>query len=796
MIVTFSWIKEHLKTKANLNIVIERLTNIGLEVENVNSSDNTNDKFVICKIKKITKHPNADKLKLCDVEIAKNKIVKVVCGANNAKDGLYTIYAPPGATIPKTGLKLKVAKIRGVESQGMLCSEYELGLSDKGTEIIEFKKNKNIGEKFFNISSEKIMNIAITPNRPDCLGVKGIARDLASSGLGTLIKNKVFKIKQSFKQPIPIKIIKDKNSGCAIFGACYIRNVQNKESPTWLKNKILALGLKPISAIVDITNYVMFDINRPLHAYDANKIDREIIVRNSKQGESFEALDNKKYTLGQNMCAITDRKGILGLGGIIGGTRSGTEFSTKNILLESAYFHPSYVRKTSKILNIETDAKYRFERGIDPESIKLGLEKGTNLILEICGGEASKFSISGKLNKNKKTIDLDSKKFIGFSVSASEIKKILTSLGCEVKMTKSNIKVTPPTWRPDLKEDIDLIEELTRIKGYDKIKLIEPNRERKNNTLNQRQRLINLAQRAIASKGYRQTVTWSFSDSKIDNLFVSGAGEIHISNPISPDLNVLRRSIFSNLAIGLKKNLDNHFDEPSLFEVGPIFYGKKPGEQDMILGGLKTGKISKKNWIEQERPIDIFDIKTDVIKSLIELGIKEKNLSVSNKTENYYHPGKSGSINLGSQNGPQLALFGEIHPAIIKKLDLKNDNLLGFEIFLSNFPISGKKYRETKSNYIVSDFQKTKRDFAFIIDKKFSSVDLINLIQKIDSNLIHDVKVFDVYEGEKIGNNKKSIALNVTIQAPDRTLDEKDLENISQKIINAVKNTIGAELRS
>ena len=799
MIITLSWLKQHLNTKENLKNIVDRLTNIGLEVEKIEKKGDEKSKLIVCKIIKSEKHPNADKLKLCDVEIEKGKTVKVVCGADNAKNGLYTVYAPPGSVIPKTGLKLKIVKIRGVDSHGMLCSEYELGLSNESKGIIELREEKKIGKSFFNNVSEPILDIAVTPNRPDCLGVRGIARDLASSGLGKLINQPKIKIKQNFKQPIKVSIVKTKNQGCAIFGSCYIKNVQNKESPKWLKKKIISLGLKPISAIVDITNYVMFDQNRPLHAYDADKINRGIIVRNAKKGESFEALDNKKYVLSDGMCAIADYSGVLGLGGVIGGTGSGTEFSTKNILLESAYFYPKSIRKTSKSLNIETDARYRFERGIDPNSIKLGLELGSCLILDICGGEASKFSIVGNLNNTKRTILLDPKKFlkiIGFSISSAEIKKILISLGCDVKISKSMIKVVTPTWRPDLLKDIDLIEELTRIKGYDKIKLIYPIRERSRNTLNQEQRLMNLAQRTIASKGYLQAVTWSFSDSKIDNLFKESSEEIKISNPISSDLNVLRRSIFSNLAINLKKNLDKNFNEPSLFEVGPIFFGKKPGEQEIVLGGLKTGKISRKNWIEKERLVDFFDIKTDVIKSLIELGIDEKELFLSNSTPKHYHPGKSAAIHLNSQSGPPIAFFGEIHPGIIKKLDLKNDNLVGFEIFLKQFPSLSKKYRETKSNYTVSDFQKTERDFAFVIDKTINSVSIVQLIFKIDKNLIHDVKVFDVYEGEKVPENKKSIALNVTIQAPDKTLNEKDLEEISKKIIKKVKESMGAELRS
>ncbi|MBA1337394.1 MAG: phenylalanyl-tRNA synthetase beta chain, partial [Pelagibacterales bacterium] len=375
MIISMSWLKNHLSTKANIKEVVERLTEIGLEVESVKSPDSGLDNFVICKVVKSQKHPNADKLKLCDVDVGGKNLVKVVCGAPNVRDGLFTVYAPPGSIIPKTKMKLKVAKIRGVESFGMLCSGNELNQSLDKDGIIELnKKEKHIGEKYFKSSEEEVIDIAITPNRPDCLGVRGIARDLAASGLGQLKKQPPIKINQKFKQPIKVSINKEKNQGCSIFGSIYIKNVENKESPDWLKNKISSLGLKPISAIVDITNYIMFDLNRPMHAYDADKINKEIVVRNSKKGESFEALDNKKYTLDGNMCAITDKSGVLGLGGIIGGTKSGTEFSTKNILLESAYFYPSEIRRTAKNLNIDTDAKYRFERGIDPNSIKMGLE--------------------------------------------------------------------------------------------------------------------------------------------------------------------------------------------------------------------------------------------------------------------------------------------------------------------------------------------------------------------------------------------------------------------------------------
>ncbi len=800
MITSLSWLKNHLGTKANLNQVAERLTEIGLEVENIKSSNDNLDNFIVCKIIKSQKHPNADKLKICDVDVGSGNLVKVVCGAQNARDDIFAVYAPPGAVIPKTNMKLKVAKIRGIESHGMLCSGYELSESSDKEGIIELnKKEKNIGDKYFKSTGEKTMDISITPNRPDCLGIRGIARDLAASGLGHLKNQSPIKIKQKFKNPIKVSIKQEKDRGCGIFGSVYIKNVQNKESPEWLKKRIISLGLKPISAIVDVTNYVMFDLNRPLHAYDADKIDQEIIVRNSKKGESFEALDNKKYALQNNMCVICDKSGVLGLGGIIGGTRSGTELSTKNILLESAYFFPSPIRKTSKILNIDTDAKYRFERGIDPDSIKLGLELGACMILDMCGGEASNFSIVGKIKDKRKKIDIEPEKFskvIGYSITSSEIKKILTSLGCSLKTTGKKIKVLPPTWRPDIQEDIDLIEELTRIKGYDKVPLINPEKENIKDTLNHKQKLFHFAQRSVASKGYTEAVTWSFTDSKIDTLFSELKNEVKLSNPISSDLDVLRSSLYSNLLLSAKNNIHRNFEDLMLFEIGPIFKGSKPGEQSSMIGAIKTGKYSRKNWIEKERDFDVFDIKNDALRILDEIGIDNSKIVVSSKTKKWYHPGRSGLLSLSSYNGPELAYFGEIHPSIVKKLDLRTDNVLGFEIFLDNIPELRKKIREAKPQFVVSDYQKVARDFAFVIDEKYSSGEIINLVKKIDKELIKDVKIFDIYQGDNIDAGKKSIAFNVALEPKNRTLSEKDIDQISKKIISTVQESTGATLRS
>jgi len=800
MIITFPWLKEHLNTKANEGKILDQLTNIGLEVESVKENSSNLNEFKIAKILKTERHPNADKLKICDVSLGSGTIVKVVCGAVNARDGLVTIYAPPGATIPKSNLKLKIASIRGVESSGMLCSESELNLSDKSHGIIELKdKEKEVGKSYFKSKGEKVIDISITPNRPDCLGVRGIARDLAASGLGNFLNLKKNSFKKKFKQPIKISISKEKNQGCLMFGSCYIKGIKNKESPSWLKEKILILGLKPISAVVDITNYVMFDLNRPLHAYNADKINKELIVRNSKTGESFEALDNKKYKLDDGMCVIADRNGILGLGGIIGGVTTSTEQDTTNILLESAYFLPTSIRKSSKKLNINTDAKYRFERGIDPNSIMEGLEIATGLILKICGGSASKFLITGSNSQKNKVINLDIEKFkdvIGISISNQEVNKILTSLGCKIKISKKTIKVEVPSWRPDISQDIDLIEELIRIKGFDKIELIKPEKSRDKETLNFKQKLFHLSQRALASKGYMETVTWSFTDSKIDKEFAKGEKEIKIFNPISSDLNVLRRSIFSNLAIHLKKNQDRGNKDLSLFEVGPTFFGKNPGEQQTVVGAIKSGAVSRKNWLEKLRNVDVFDIKSDTIRTLVELGVNENDLYINDKTKNCYHPGRSGAVNLKSQNGPHLAYFGELHPAIISNLDFKEKNIHGLEIFLKNIPQPNKKIRISKENYIASDFQKSERDFAFVIDKSFKAGELENIIKKLDSIIIKKVTTFDVFEGQNIPEGKKSIAINVVMQATDKTLTEKDLDQVSEKIISAVKEKTGATIRS
>ena len=801
MKITFAWLKDHLKTNLKEKHLFKKLTNIGLEVESIENLSDEIELFKIAKIIKTEKHPNADRLKVCDVYIGRKDLKKVVCGAENAKEGLITIYAPPGAIIPKSKTKLVVAKIRGVTSYGMLCSESELNLSNESDGIIELsdKYKKSIGKSYFVKTKSSLIDLSITPNRPDCLGVKGIARDLAASGCGKLIESKQKKVKSKIKQSIKVKINKEKNQVCSAFGSCLIKNVKNVQSPNWLKNKLISVGQKPISAVVDITNYIMLDVNRPLHAYDADKIEEGIIVRNSISDETFTALDNKNYKLEEGMCVISDHKGVLGLGGIIGGIRSGTELNTKNILLESAYFDPKSIRNTAKKLNIDTDAKFRFERGIDPLSIEVGLNKAAFLIQEICGGEISKIDIQKiKIPKNK-IIKFDIslfKNISGFKIPVKEMIKILEDLGFECKKEKKHLKLIVPSWRPDIIQEIDIVEELVRIYGYDKIKIIDPIKKRTKSTLTKSQKLFHFLQRAIASKGYLEAITWSFTDSNYNDHFKETYKEIKIINPISSELGVLRNSIFSNLIMYMNKNLDRGFKDLSLFEIGPVFTGSNPGEQNTVVCGLSAGKKSRLSWIDKERNVDVFDIKRDVVQTLIEVGYNSNNFFIDDKTPNYYHPGKSGRILLDKDKENVLAYFGEIHPYILKKIDMKTDSLIGFEIFLDNLNIPTKTLNDQRSKFITSDFQKSERDFAFVIDKGIKAQDLINAISGVDRNLISNIKVFDVYEGENIPNNQKSIAINVTIQSSEKTLNDNDLEKINNLIIETVENKTGAKIRS
>ena len=795
MNITLNWLKKYLNTKLDVHQIAEKLTSIGLEVESISSNEDNLNNFKICKVIKAIKHPQADKLKICDVDIGDGKITKVVCGAPNARDGLMTVYASPGTIIPKNGMKLSIAKIRGIESFGMLCSESELNLSEDSDGIIELKTKEKIGDNLFKQSLEPMVDISITPNRSDCLGVRGIARDLSASEAGLFIEPKLEKLKINSNKSIKVEIEKD--SGCYQFGSCFIEGVQNRESPDWLKNFLKSVGQKSISAIVDITNYVMLDMNRPLHAYDADKISKKIIVRKSKKGESFQALDNKKYNLSDNHCVISDTSKILGLGGIIGGELSGTQFGSKNIILEAASFDPISISRSSKELGIITDAKYRFERGVDPNSIKEGLIKAAKLIKEICGGKVGKILISGKsLYREKKiNFNLDNfEKLIGIKISKSDAVKILQKLGFQIKDKKNRLELIVPSFRPDISQEVDIIEELIRIKGFDNIPLSEPNKISFKNTLNYKQKIFHYIQRSIASLGYYETITWSFTNSKVDDFFSDK--KLRLVNPISSDLDSLRTSIFSNLLIHSKNNIDRDYKNLMLFEIGPVFQGLKPGEQKLVASGVRIGNKVEKSWKVKTETSTAFDVKADVLKVLIDLGIDSEKLVWESKSNQSFHPGRSGSVYLGSNKGPLLACFGELNPIIISKLELDKYFPCGFEIYLDNIIEPKRKQKDIKGSYLVSKFQSVERDFAFIVDKNTKANDLILVIKNCDRSLIKNIDIFDVYEGSNIGENKKSIALSVKLQSMEKTLDEKSIEELSKKIISSVQSQTGGTIRS
>jgi len=797
MKITSSWLKDHLKTNANIEKIVSTLNNIGLEVESVGSADKNNF-FFVAKIIKAEKHPNADKLKLCDVDIGSGKIVKVICGASNARDGLITVYAGPGAIIPKNQLKIKVTNIRGIDSYGMLCSESELGLSDESQGITELDSKKfKVGSSYFKNNSEPAIDISITPNRSDCQGVRGIARDLSTAGLGKLIDLEQIKLKTNIKNPF--KVILQSNSGCSSFAHCYIEGIKNSESPKWLKDKLIAVGMNPISTVVDITNYIMLDLNRPLHAYDADKIEKKVIVRASRKGEKFSALDNNTYSLEDGACLITNEKEILGLGGVIGGKNSSISLDTKNIFLESALFDPVKISKIAKKLGINSDAKFRFERGVDPNGMEYGLKLAPKIIHKICGGKISNLIISGENNFKNKQIKFNSdnfEKIIGSKISPAEIKKILNNLGFKLKESKNIYSVIIPTWRPDIKEEVDIVEELIRIRGYDKIQLIKPEMDSPKDVLTGKQKLHRFAQRSVANKGFMETITYSFTNSKIDSLFGMHNKSLLITNPISNDLDTLRSSIFSNLLIHIKNNIHRNFEDQKIFESGPVFFGSKPGEQIFVIGGIQIGKIYRKNWIEKDKDVDVFEIKDCVYKTLIELGIHEQDLTIIQESETYYHPGRSGKFYLNSNKQSPIANFGEINPKIVKELDIKNGPIFGFQIFLNNIPVINKQNTEKKIKYAVSNFQKIERDFAFIVDKKFEAEKIVNILLNVDKKLIKKIKIFDVFQGGNIEKNKKSIALNLLIQSQDKTLNDKEIDELSDKIIQTMQKSFDATLRS
>ena len=787
---TLSWLKKYLKTKKNLNDICEKLTMLGIEVGEIIDNQNFFKQFKIAEVTDVKNHPNADRLKLCQVYDGEESL-NIICGAPNVEKGMKAVLAPVGTKMLEEGFIIQKSKIRGIESEGMLCSEKEIGLGVDSDGIIHLDKKAKVGNSLSSLyPSEKIIDVEITPNRSDCLGVYGIARDLAASGEGNFIEKKSFNIISKFKSKINIKILREAKSICPVFYGRYIKNVKNCESPDWLKKQLQAVGLKPISALVDITNYLTIDCNRPLHVFDADKIEGNLEIYLAKGGEVLKALDEKDYKLSKEMIAIKDNKKLLSIAGVIGGTSTMCDLNTQNVFLESAFFDPISVAKTGRLLNIETDARYRFERGVDPQSVSTGMDEATKLIMDFCGGEASEVIYDGKIPLNKKQIIFNINKiesFVGIKIPEKIIQNILNNLGFIIKKNGVKYKLSIPSWRHDIENEADIIEEIIRIYGYDKIPShsIYINNEQK---IDNRCQLRELnIKRSLAQRGLMETVTWSFMSEKKAQIF-NIENSLEIQNPISSDLNVMRQSIIPNLIDAASRNIANGEEKVCLFELGPVFNSKYKDEQQIFLSGIRCGQ-NKKHWLQKERVFDIFDVKSDLETVLRCCKLPPESYVINSESSNYFHPGKSGSVNFLSKS--KAGIFGEIHPDIIKKFQI-NFPVYAFELNLNILP---REFIENKKKFNSKNFQKVERDFAFIVDKKIESKIIIDLINKTENELISEINIFDVYEGEGVPNGKKSIAISVTLQPRERTLKDLEIESICKKIISNVVDNIGAVLR-
>ena len=795
---TLSWLKDHLKTSADINEIIESLNKIGLEVSDFKTYKTEIKKLKVAEIINIKKHPNADKLNVCTIKYDKVE-TQVVCGAPNVYVNRKYVFAPSGTYIGGIDLKLNKAIIRQVESNGMLCSEKELEISDSHNGIIELPENLNFDD---DVSSylgidDPVIEIEITPNRGDCLGVRGIARDLAAYGVGDLLPIRFDNLKDKFKSLIEWKIdLNDDNKHLcpSVYGRTF-KNVKNVKSPQWMINRLLAVDLRPISSIVDITNYVMMDLGRPLHAYDAKKINgNSLTVRLSKENEKFEALNGKTYDLNDSMLVICDDNGADDLAGIMGGSRTGVNDNTTELFLEAAIFCPISVSKTGRSLNINSDARFRFERGLDFESPEFGILYASFLINKICGGSCSNIvSISQKLANREIKFDVNIvKKLTGVSIDETKIISILEKLGFKTEKKVKEWNIIVPSWRNDIERKEDLVEEIIRIYGYEKIPTnVLPIRNYITKpSLNSLQRMKLYSRKCLAGRGYNEVITFSFIDNVNAKKFGGGENQLNLVNPISSELSDMRPSIIPNLVKVCNQNLNRGIHNLSLFEVGPVFKGDNYNEQLNMATGLRCGNKLNKTWKNKEIKFDFYDIKSDIIAVLNVLQFPVSKLKLYNEAPNYFHPGRSAVLKLGKTI---ISIFGQINPLSLNQKDNKTE-FFGFELFLDNLPIPKKK-TTSKPILKLNQLQPLYRDFSFLVDKDLNAQRLINEIKLVDQNQIKKIFVFDIFKGNNIPVDKKSISISVEIQPIHKSLTDDDLESISSKIIKIVSQNLGAEIR-
>ena len=796
---TLGWLKDHLDTDASLDAIVERLTMIGLEVEGVADRAKGMENFVVARVLEAKRHPDADKLQVCTVDTGKGAL-QVVCGAPNARKGLIGVFAPEGSFIPGTGITLKKASIRGVESNGMLLSERELALSDEHDGIVELESSAPVGSSAAAALglADPVIEIAITPNRGDCLGVRGIARDLAASGLGKLKPLLAGPVPGTFDSPIKVTLDfpSDAKSACPYFVGRFIRGVSNGESPKWLKDRLLAVGLRPISALVDITNLVSLDLDRPLHVFDAAKLAGDIRVRLATSGERMAALDGKEYDLGPAMTVVADAAGPQALGGVIGAEGSGCTEATTDVFVEAAYFDPSRTAATGRALSILSDARYRFERGVDPLFVKGGMEVATRLILDLCGGEPSTLTVAGAEPEWRRKILLRRWRvgaLAGLDVPADEMERILTVLGCTVDRNGDAYDVKIPSWRGDIEDEAGLIEEIARIAGYDKIAPVSLPRPQAipAPALSAEQRRRADARRLLAGRGFVEAVTYSFLPSAHADLFGGVPGTLRLVNPISADLDVMRPSLLPNLIAAAARNADRGIADARLFELGPQYAGDKPEDQSIVAAGVRAGQARPKAWTGAARPVDAFDAKADALAVLAAAGVPVERLQVAADAPSWYHPGRSASLRLGPKT--LLGRFGEIHPRVLKAMGAKGP-AVAFEVFLDALP-KQKSKGTAKPLLRLANLQPLERDFAFVVDRAVAADALVAAVLGADKALIVGARVFDVFQGGSLGEDRKSLAVSVTLQPTDRTLTDADIEAVSKKIVDAAAKAVGAALR-
>ena len=794
---TLSWLKEHLDTEATLAEVRDTLTMLGLEVEGLTDPAESLKGFVVGYVVEAVQHPNADRLRVCKVDTGGGTTVQVVCGAPNARTGMKGVFAPTGSYIPGTGITLKASKIRGEESNGMLCSSRELQLGDDHSGIIDLPADAVTGQSAAEALGlgDAVIEIKVTPNRGDCLGVHGIARDLAAAGLGTLKPVKADRIAGSYASPIKWThgYEAGPDSPCPIVVGRHFRGVKNGPSPDWLQRRLKAIGLRPISALVDITNLVTFDLNRPLHVFDAAKLSGDLVMRQARDGEQILALDGKTYTLDPAVSVIADAKGVHGIGGIMGGEETGVQESTTEVFLEVAYFAPIRVAATGRKLGILSDARYRFERGIDPQSVEWGTDVATRLILDLCGGECSEITRSGVMPAWQRRYELRTdrvKTLTGIEVSAADTASILSKLGFGIEGS-GPWTASVPSWRPDIVGEADLVEEVTRVFGFDRIPTtsLPPVSTMSRPVRDPLQRRTPQARRALAARGMNEAVTWSFLPLKKAERFGGGGADVRLLNSIDATLDTMRPSILPNLIDAASRNEARGLSDPALFEVGPQYKDATPQGQRTVAAGIRHNMAVPRNWAGPARTVDAFDAKADALAVLAAIGAPDT-LSSQPGAPDWYHPGRSGALKLGDR---VMAYFGGDDLGM-QLADLKGP-VAAFEVFLDAPPLPKAKATKARSKLVLSAFQPLERDFAFLVDAGVEAEKLVRAARNADKVMITAARVFDLYAGKGVPEGKKSLAIAVTLQPVERTLTDAEIEAVSDKIVAAVAKATGAVLR-